>query len=115
MYNPNTEVLFPLRTAQFLKELRGDLWNELVNRVTNENIEFIEKLAFSWMMVHLCNCVSCNADSFRATRGCINCSSQTIRRFHGDDKDLIKVYQDSCLEVEKHLKIPRKRKVNNLS
>jgi hypothetical protein len=110
MLNSETEVVFPLRFAINLKDLKGKKWSELISRISMEDLEFDRRLAFSWMMVQLCNCASCNADSFRAMRGCIQCSSQAIRRFHGNEDDLIRLYEKYSQEIELNSNLPEKRR-----
>jgi hypothetical protein len=104
MYNPDTEILFPLRILQQLKGLRGDEWSELVDRVDASAASKAEKAAFVLMMVRMGGCVSCNSDSFRAMRGCTVCARQTVRRFKGGDHDLVEQHRQLQKEVEQFLK-----------
>ncbi len=103
MYNSDTEVLFPVRAIPGLKGLRGPQWDQLIDYVLNDAKDQ-EKLAFVLMIVRLVGCSGCNADSFRAMRGCTKCAQQSIRRFRGDDVDLLKLYEKSKLEVENNNK-----------
>ena len=82
MYNSDTEVLFPVRAIPSLKGLRGLKWDELIEHIVNDANEQ-EKLAFVLTIVRLAGCNSCNADSFKAMRGCTKCAQQSIRRFRG--------------------------------
>jgi hypothetical protein len=50
-------------------------------------------------MIKLGGCSTCNADSFRGRRGCTQCSKQTIKRFRGDDEELILLYNEALIEV----------------
>ncbi|MDX9849073.1 MAG: hypothetical protein RBT01_01070 [Anaerolineaceae bacterium] len=103
MYNSDTEVMFPVRAIPGLKGLRGPKWDELIDYVLNDaNDE--EKLAFVLTIVRLVGCSGCNADSFRAMRGCTKCAQQSIRRFRGDDVDLLKLYEKSKIDIENHNK-----------
>jgi len=111
MYNSDTELLFPIRVAPALASMRGELWRSLVNRVTAPDVSLVERMAFVNLMVKLGSCVGCNADSFRAMRGCTQCARQTIRRFRGSDQELIDQYQQSFREVENYLqKTPSKER-----
>jgi hypothetical protein len=105
MYNPDTEVLFPMRVSSQLKTIRGKEWLELIDKINDSETEFRDQMAFSWMMVQLCSCVSCNADSFRAMRGCTQCAAQTIRRYHGDDHELFKEFEAARRDVEKFITV----------
>lgn len=103
MYNSDTEVLFPIRAIPGLKGLRGQQWDKLIEYVLDEAPEN-EKLAFILMIVRLVGCNGCNADSFRAMRGCTKCAQQSIRRFRGDDSDLLKLYEKAKIDIDNQLK-----------
>jgi hypothetical protein len=100
MNNVDTEVLFPLRVIPTLKSLRGDEWAELIDRTQQPDGPFAEKLAFVLMMARLGGCITCSADSFRAMRGCTQCARQTIRRYRGNDSELLEQFDHSLKEVE---------------
>ncbi len=103
MYNQDTEVLFPLRVIPILASLHGEGWRQLVERVRSENSLPAERHAFVLMMVRMCGCAACNADSFRAMRGCTQCARQTVRRNRGGDRELLELYQQARREVEAYL------------
>jgi hypothetical protein len=103
MYNSDTEVLFPVRAIPSLKGLRGLKWDELIDYILTDANEQ-EKLAFVLTIVRLVGCASCNADSFKAMRGCTKCAQQSIRRFRGDDTDLLKLYERSKIDIENYIK-----------
>ena len=104
MYNPDTELLFPLRVIPQLKTLRNPEWAELVERIQGGNCTRTEKYAFVLMLVRMSGCVSCNSDSFRAMRGCTTCAKQTIKRYRGSDPELIEQFRVVQKEVEQYLK-----------
>lgn len=104
MYNADTEVFFPLRVAAQLRGMRGDLWNEIVDRVTSENASLKLKGAFVLLMIRLSGCVNCNSDSFRAMKGCSQCGKQSVRRFRGLDQELLDLFMQYQKEVEVYLK-----------
>jgi hypothetical protein len=99
MYNSDTEVLFPVRAIPGLKGLRGEKWDQLIDFILTGANES-EKLAFVLMIVRLVGCSGCNADSFRAMRGCTKCAQQSIRRYRGEDIDLLKLFEKSKIEIE---------------
>ena len=103
MYNSDTELLFPARVITSLGELRAERWHELVERAGAQEASFLDQQAFVLMMVRLGGCVGCNADSYRAMRGCTACARQTIRRFKGADQDLIDLFRQSARELEAYL------------
>ena len=104
MYNPDTELLFPLRVIPSLKSTRGEEWAALIDKLHSGDCTRIEKYAFVLMMVRMGGCVSCNSDSFRAMRGCTACSKQSVKRFRGNDLDLLEQYRQVQKEVEQFLK-----------
>lgn len=103
MYNSDTEVLFPSRVIPSLRGLNGEAWKHLVDHVTAPEATPAERHAFVLMMVRACGCVGCNADSFRAMRGCSQCARQTVRRFRGDEQELMDQYRQVVKEVEAFL------------
>lgn len=103
MFNPDTEVLFPLRVIPSLRALQGDEWKRLVDHVHSAGAAPVEKFAFVAMLVRMCGCAGCNADSFRAMRGCTQCARQTVRRFRGGDLEILEQYRQMRKEVEIYL------------
>jgi len=103
MFNPDTELIFPIRAIPLLSGLRGDRWNILIKRISGD-ASVVEKLAFILMMVRLDGCTTCNTHSFRAMRGCSICAKQAIKRYKGSDEDLIKSFEKARTEVEKYIK-----------
>jgi len=102
MYNSDTELLFPVRLIPGLGMLRGESWKILVDGLAGASADPLGQLGFVLMMVRLNGCVACNADSYRAMRGCTQCARQTIRRFRGNDAELLEQYKQACLEVENY-------------
>jgi hypothetical protein len=102
-YNADTEIMFPMRVAPMLRDARGRAWRKLVDRVCNEPEASLPHLGFTLLFVRLSGCLTCHADSYRAMRGCTACSIHAIRRFRGDDNDLIKQYKRAKSEVEEYL------------
>jgi len=103
MVNTDTDMLFPLRIIPSLGGLRGTDWQKLVEKVSDEQTEAGEKIAFTSLMVKLAGCSGCNSDSFRAMRGCSQCSRQIIKRFKGSDADLLENYRECLKEVKNYL------------
>ena len=103
MYNSDTELLFPARVIPSLSGLRSEPWHGLVERVSSPEAPLLDQQAFVLMMVRLGGCVGCNADSYRAMRGCTACARQTIRRYKGADQDLVELFGQSERELEVYL------------
>jgi hypothetical protein len=104
MYADN-EILFPPYAIPQLKETRGDVWRELVERMTRLPEDHPECLAFSLMMIRLDGCLSCETDSYRAMRGCPACAQQTLRRFKGSDEELMQRFHKALSDVEAFLQV----------
>jgi hypothetical protein len=103
MYNSDTELLFPLRVIQSLSDMRGSDCQALLQRVSSPEASQAEQMGFVLMMVRIDGCVGCNADSFRAMKGCTLCARQNLKRYRGSDKELVELFEQTCKEVELHL------------
>ena len=103
MYNSDTELLFPLRIVPVLASMRGQEWQDLLEQVVAPQASLAEQMGFVLMMVRMDGCVGCNADSFRAMKGCTLCARQNIKRFRGSDKELVELFKQTCKEVEMYL------------
>lgn len=103
MYNDDTEILFPSRVIPSLHGMHGSAWDELINQVIASGETSQDHIAFVLMMVKLGGCVSCNADSFRAMKGCTQCARQTIKRYRGDDQELLHHYEEALAETRQYL------------
>lgn len=100
MYNPDTEILFPIRVIQDLRDVRGEKWQKFIDSISeSENKPDLES-GLVLFMVKQGGCIACNADSFRAMRGCKLCAQQTIKRYKGQDQALIDQVITSKVEFE---------------
>jgi hypothetical protein len=100
MYADN-DILFPHPVIITLKGLRGESWAKLVERIASLPENHEETLAFMLMMVRLNGCMTCETDSYRAMRGCMACSHQTLRRFKGEDQELVDMYDAALKDIQK--------------
>ncbi len=99
MFNPDTELFFPMRVIPLLGTIRGEEWRGLIGKVTQPDASEVEPAAISLMLVRLCGCVNCNVDSFRAMRGCTECARLTLRRIKSPDSELLQLYENTKNEV----------------
>lgn len=104
MYNPDTELIFPTRIIPTLRYLRGETWQTLVDRASDQNITTLDHLAFVLLMVKLAHCDTCQVDSYRALHGCTLCAQRTIERFPGSDEELIALYSEAWEEIQHYTK-----------
>ena len=99
MYNEDTELIFPNRVIPELADLRGAGWKKLVEKVGEQEAESDDQLAFVLMMAQLDGCMTCNADSFRAMKGCTQCAQDAVRRYRGTDKELLTMFKTAQKDV----------------
>ena len=98
----DSNLLFPPRAIPTLRGLRGEAWRNLIDQIMEQEPTSLDRGAFVLMMVRLGGCSTCQADSFRAMRGCIQCSSQTIHRFRGTDEELIKLFNEARSDIDRY-------------
>jgi len=98
MYTDN-ELLFPHYAIAALKHCRGQELQSLVERILPLDQCHEEKLAFMLMMIRLNGCMACETDSYRAMRGCTSCAQQMLRRFKGDDEELLEMYEEALADI----------------
>ncbi len=103
----NTDILFPTRVIPALRESSGPEWRRLVERVTDLDETDPERLAFALMMIRLDGCLDCEADSFRAMRGCQACALQTVKRYRNNERELLRLYKLALTDVQAYLAAPR--------
>jgi hypothetical protein len=99
MHNGGIDLLFPSRAIEPLRNLRGDRWEHLISSLIELEPMSPERIAFVLFMVRLGGCTTCQSDSFRAMRGCVLCSSTTIKRYKGSDQSLIDLYNEAKKDV----------------
>ena len=104
MYHGDTEILFPMRVAPALRDLRGEVWARLVRRAAAAPDASLDALAFSLMLIRLSGCLTCHTDSYRAMRGCTACATLTVRRFRGDDNELVALFERARVDVMNYMK-----------
>lgn len=98
MYTDNA-LLFPRNAIPALRRMRGPQWQALVERVIVLPECHEESLAFMLLMIRLNGCLGCETDSYRAMRGCTACAVQTLRRFKGEDAELLDLYESALYDV----------------
>lgn len=104
MQGNNIDLIFPPRAIEYLCNIRSERWDNLVNNLLELKPTDPARIAFVLMMVRIGGCTSCQSDSFRAMRGCILCSITTIKRFKGNDQNLIDQYDAAKKDVNRYLK-----------
>lgn len=97
------ELLFPAHLISSLRELRGDEWRTLVDRVAALPETHPDSLAFVLMMIDLDGCLKCNSNNYKFLRGCFLCATQTVQSYKGSDGDLLELYNKARNELTLHL------------
>ena len=97
------EILFPHSRVSGLKNLGDEAWKSLVERIAALPETHPDALAFSYMMIKLCNCLNCDLGSYKASLGCSVCSQRTISAMHASEKDLMKEFKKAKKEVLAYL------------
>ncbi|MBN2303269.1 MAG: hypothetical protein JXQ72_02250 [Anaerolineae bacterium] len=106
MYAKN-ELMFPQYVIPHLRETRGAVWCALVDRVLALPETHEEALALMLTMIRINGCMSCETDSYRAMRGCVMCSLQTLRRLKETDEELLAMYERALADVRDYLERTR--------
>lgn len=97
------ELLFPAHLIPSMRDLRGDEWRDLVDRVTALPETHPDSLAFVLMMIELDGCLRCNSNNYKFLRGCYLCATQAVQSFKGSDADLIDLFGKAKKELEMQL------------
>jgi hypothetical protein len=97
------ELLFPAHLITNLRDLRGDDWRALVERVSQLPETDPDSLAFVLMMIELDGCLRCNSNNYKFLRGCFLCATQTVQSYKGSDADLLRMYERAKRTITLHL------------
>lgn len=97
------ELLFPAHLIPSLRDLRGEEWRALVDRVAALPETDLDSLAFVLMMIELDGCLRCNSNNYKFLRGCFLCATQTVQSYKGSDSDLLELYNRAKSLLKRHL------------
>ena len=97
------ELLFPAHLISSLRDLRGEEWQTLVDRVAALPDTHPDSLAFVLMMIELDGCLRCNSNNYKFLRGCFLCATQTVQSFKGSDDELLALYDKAHRLIKRHL------------
>jgi hypothetical protein len=97
------ELLFPAHLISSLRDLRGEEWQTLVDRVAALPDTHPDSLAFVLMMIELDGCLRCNSNNYKFLRGCFLCATQTVQSFKGSDEELLALYHKAYCLIHRHL------------
>ncbi len=103
LVHTKAELLFPAHLISSLRDLRGDDWRALVDRVAALPETHPDSLAFVLMMIELDGCLKCNSNNYKFLRGCYLCATQTVQSYKGPDAELLEIYTRARQELTLHL------------
>ena len=104
MQGNNINLLFPSKAIEYLHNIRGKDWEKLVISLNDLESTDPNRVAFVLMMVRIGGCALCQSDLFRAMRGCVLCSTTSIKRYKGSDQTLLDLYNEAKKDLDKYLK-----------
>jgi hypothetical protein len=102
---PESEILFPYRAIAPLRKERSGEWQELVDQVANQKDGNEDTLAFSLMMIRLCDCLNCDQSSYKASLGCIACARRTVAAEKTSDIMLRQSFEQTRQEIRQLLSV----------
>lgn len=107
MVYSHCEILFPHSKVSGLKNLKGDDWKELVEEIAMLPETHPDALAFSHMMIKICDCLNCDLSSYKAALGCAACSQRTVNALRDNDKQLLQRFKKSQKIIYDYLRETR--------
>ncbi len=96
---PQSEILFPHRAIRKLSAERGADWQDLVKQVASQRDGKEDTLAFSLMMIRLCECLNCDQSSYKASLGCVTCAQRVVATQKGSDLKLRRTFEQTRREI----------------
>lgn len=100
---PHSEILFPHRAIRPLGRVRGADWQELVSQVASQRDGNEDTLAFSLMMIRLCDCLCCDQSCYKASLGCVTCARRVVAAHRGSDRRLRQTFERTRQEIRQQL------------
>jgi len=75
----------------------------LIEKTIEKNVDVANKISMTLLIAKVSGCITCNADSYRANRGCKLCSQQAIKRYKNSDIELENMYKRMYIKTRKYL------------
>lgn len=83
------ELVFTHWAVRALKDLRGERWRALVERIAALDETHPDALAFALMIARLSNCTTCNASRYLERGGCAQCARMVLTTLHKESEDAL--------------------------
>lgn len=93
------EALFPDFGVQRLRNLRGALWAELVERIAKLPETHPAVMAFTLTIRRIRRDLALDSHTHCHVPGCAICAAQVALNFKGDDEDLLDLYSHNLNEI----------------
>jgi hypothetical protein len=100
---PRSEILFPHRCIRGLRHLLDARWATLVDTILAKDQANLDSLAFSFAMIRLCGCMSCDMGSYKASLGCDICAQRAVLGTKGNSTTLLKRFETAREDITKYL------------
>jgi flagellar motor switch protein FliG len=83
------ELVFAHWAIRALRDLRGERWRALVERIAALDETHPDALAFALMMARLNNCAACNASRYLERGGCARCAQMVLTTLNKESEDAL--------------------------
>jgi hypothetical protein len=103
MSNSDPQILFPLEILPQLKDMRTQKWHDFVEGFLEKNDGAMGRIAMEVTLSRLVGCTNCEADSFKAMRGCLPCARQALKRFKESDATIMRIFRETEKEIDNYL------------
>ncbi len=84
-----SELLFAHWATSALKNVRGERWRALVERIAALDEMHPDALAFALMMARLSNCAACTPMRYRERGGCARCARMVLTTLNKESEDAL--------------------------
>lgn len=101
IYQDESQMIFADWMVSSLDTFGVPLWQNFFEQVSESPSDSLERKAFVLMIAKLDSCETCNADSFRALRGCVRCVEQNISRMREKPQELLDLFEKAMEEIKK--------------
>ncbi len=99
------QLLFPLEILPEIKDIRTKTWKGFLENYQQGENTLVTTVALVITLTRLVGCATCEADSFRAMRGCVACAKQSLKRNKDSDDTIIDSFHQCERQVVQFLKV----------
>jgi hypothetical protein len=99
------KLLFPLEILPELINERSVDWQRFLAEFSSKRESLIPSTAMIVLLSRMIGCTGCEADSFRALRGCVPCAKQALKRNRESDTAIVALFRDTEKEIKRFIKV----------